>query len=71
MQVGSDDMEWQAIETAPKDGIWVLLYENNFWHVCAWCELSKSWEDKESFMSSLFNPTHWSPLRKPINKQGE
>jgi hypothetical protein len=64
-----NEMKWQPIETAPKDGAWVILFVD--------VELGKDcgimtgfyiengeygyWSDEEY---QLF-PTHWMPLPEP------
>ena len=71
--------EWQPIETAPKDGTWVLLFdpEDEYAHVGAFVEfpatedhpLVKHWGgiyiSGKGFMSWM-NPTHWMPLPEPL-----
>jgi len=53
--------EWQDIESAPKDGTWVCLYQEGFGvQLGAWLKGSSSegWNYTES-------PTHWMPLPEP------
>jgi hypothetical protein len=58
-------MNWQPIETAPKDGTWVLVYENG-WEPdhgdidIAHFRDSKSWMTYEDLRMDL--PSHWMPL---------
>ena len=65
-------MEWQKIETAPKDGGWIVLSrfgrneagtELGMWWICKACwseSWSKWWDEIEP--SGLNKPTHWMPL---------
>lgn len=67
-------MEWQPIETAPKDGTVVLLAGPEFEHGCViafWSDPSvgdtteedAGWYESESDSHRLFGtPTHWMPL---------
>jgi len=70
--------EWQTIETAPKDGSYVFLYEKycNTPFVGRWQELGKYWlADKSHFKTDgdanvidwfeQSDITHWMPLPKP------
>lgn len=58
--------EWRPIETAPKDGTEVLVFEPSREGVQAW--LGSGWFDNslgwlDNARSSLhLNPTHWMPL---------
>lgn len=54
---------WQPIETAPKDGIDVLLFEDGKQYVASWSETAggQFFNDAEH----QHNPTHWMPLPKP------
>lgn len=63
-------MEWQPIETAPKDGTRILMYGIpgfeiliGFWndyHIPEhWCY------SEESLYKNNGNPTHWMPLPPP------
>lgn len=71
--------EWQPIETAPKDGTELLLYErrerlidDDFIEVDY---VFTGWWNKESYINACWecleydafshNPTHWMPLPKP------
>lgn len=69
-------MEWQSIETAPRDGT-AILVTGGIWvgdvngdadyeiaHV-HWCE--GNWEvlNTEYYMVVIESPTHWMPLPQP------
>jgi len=65
-------MEWQPIETAPKDGTHVLLYVDKgaavnitggFWdnHPKCGCWIAGGYTRKQ------FPPTHWMPLPEAPN----
>jgi len=69
-------MNWQPIETAPKDETWVLLFfgdgpwppEANGIDIGFWSEEYGDWFDSEAAGNSLTEhskPTHWQPLPSP------
>ena len=67
-------MEWQTIETAPKDGTSILLFGGEI-HEGFWDELDfnefygipiKGWNfGCANIDPTNFEPTHWMPLLKP------
>ena len=63
------DMDWQLIETAPKDGIRFLAYEYSPTEYCCyecwWQDDFAEWEGWQNDWDSEPNPTHWMPLPKP------
>lgn len=69
---------WQPIETAPRDGTWVLLTGGSIAY--GWCEDDKppmavgqragdcwqfAWYDS-GYYGKYENPTHWMPLPPAI-----
>jgi hypothetical protein len=53
---------WQPIETAPKDGTWLLLYARHWGElptIGMWSQARNCWQD---FDHGLDRPTHWMPL---------
>ena len=67
-----DESGWLPIETAPKDGRWVLLGdfkesdEGNFCiGVARFCD--GAWEDEfqpDWYWRGAYTPSHWQPLPK-------
>jgi hypothetical protein len=61
---GSDEeemMEWQPIETAPKDGTVIIVYAPDFFQTAAW--VGNGWTNAAN--SWLGDVTHWMPLPEP------
>jgi hypothetical protein len=73
-------MEWQTIETAPKDGTRILLFDGADMYVAAWEDSSMSINETKNWVYAVvstdwnyyevvYNPTHWMPLPEfPISK---
>ncbi len=64
--------EWQPIETGPKDGEHLLLFDGEFvvfgWFEDSpeqWAFFSLSGEGNIAYFPSDQGPTHWMPLPKP------
>jgi len=60
-------MEWRPIETAPKNGDWVLIYQGGQEVTLAWyCDADGPshgvWFDQRD---NGYSPTHWMPLPDP------
>ena len=64
-------MEWQPIETAPKDGTKILIWGRGGARVVRWSlgpynrktrRYDEDWADGGMFG---FEPTHWQPLPAP------
>lgn len=66
---------WYPIETAPKDGEWVLVAVSKVWEDSPFCGVCQfrdgAWNllIKDNASSTDYQtfgrPTHWSPLPKP------
>ena len=64
-------MTWQPIETAPRDGVSILVYDDMDYFVVQWD--GKGWwnglYDIEFFepvyITDTIEPTHWQPLPPP------
>lgn len=65
--------EWQDIETAPKDGSWIVListWNRYFKAVMQWDDGGwRDWEEREHDIHSY--ATHWMPLSQPPSTTGE
>lgn len=65
-------MDWQTIDTAPKDGTEILLYydQEGFmgcvqgWWFSSPKEINDGWEFEWGFIGDP-GPTHWMPLPEP------
>ena len=68
-------MNWQPIETAPKDGTQILVWDGNNFNV-SWYGYPSVSERYKAFIygeavgdyncfSEVYEPTHWMPLPEP------
>lgn len=62
-------MQWQPMETAPKDGTIVLGYDRKAkkWNVkfMTYHTTMTGGYWRNEVVTGVFNPTHWMPLPKP------
>lgn len=63
--------DWQPIETAPKDGTWILIWGDR-WDceqpdVGSWDD--DDWRDDEGAVLAF--ATHWMPLPTPPSQEAE
>jgi hypothetical protein len=56
-------MEWQPIDTAPKDGTEVLLTDGKYKRTGYWARRVGVWSIDA--IVALEPPTHWMPLPEP------
>ena len=58
-------MNWMPIESAPKDGTYVLIYtgpEEGLMYAAYWSTLHDDWR---SNLETVYGATHWMPLPEP------
>ena len=58
-------VEWRAIETAPKDGTPILVWDGESSVTCFWCKCSQHWALVSENCSEWQDVTHWAPLPQP------
>ena len=64
-------MEWQPIETAPKDGTEILAFatfeRRDFIAVAQWADADPEFPNTVAgwFWDYAIRPTHWMPLPEP------
>jgi len=71
-------MDWQPIETAPKDGkrflIWSAIdgMEIGYWSTSLWVKKGGAWIIYEARSDTIeLEPTHWMPLPEPPKGEKE
>lgn len=66
--------QWQPIETAPKDGEWVIIYDDQYRHshasylISHWHGSLKVWagrSNSQGRFATWDEATHWMPLPAP------
>ena len=66
-------MNWQPIETAPKDGTNILAREGDIIALVWWEDVTQEWRDYGDMGAAgmtVFEPTHWMHLPPLPNAQG-
>lgn len=61
-------MEWQPIETAPKEQGNLLCWDGAVMAICEWWIEGAEWSvvhDAEGYHWNGYTPTHWQPLPEP------
>ena len=60
-------MEWQPIETAPKDGTRIILFGDKYWPnpITSAKWHGTMWIGGPYDNASVNNPTHWMPFEAP------
>lgn len=84
MKVLTDEENWQTIETAPKDGTYVLVAtEHGSWVAKYEAVFQSGFKPDNPWRSMMLNhdhinreyrtwrPTHWMPLPKPPTARSE
>ena len=67
-------MDWQPIETAPRDGTPILVSDGSIVEVASWSCSTTSWNATsgvllgEGLANILCEPTCWMPLPKPPSR---
>lgn len=65
---GGHGMNWQPIETAPRDGTYILLWFNGEpypFHAGYYCDFDKMWVH---YGSSISEPNYWCEVTPPVQK---
>ena len=62
--------EWQPIETAPKDGTPILMWDGDMIYVISWyvpqnTRYPAQWREADGKRYCDYDPTHWMPLPEP------
>ena len=72
------DSKWQPIETAPKNGKPILIFEKPYLWMCdnaeptiyvvSWDVWKEAWIEHLGEQYAMFEPTYWMPLPEPPTK---
>ena len=65
--------QWQPIETAPKDGGYIILAWPSESMIAKWLDNAtwQGWSVPSLILKPAGNPTHWMPLPEPPENQHE
>ena len=63
--------DWQPIETAPKDGTDILIWDNDFGCMVVNWSYRRWWASHDSEDNYWPEPTHWMHLPPPPKKENE
>ena len=69
-------MKWQLIETAPKDGTWIMIFHGHGYEehdklahaLVRWDDQFACWHDGE-YHSDHYDPAYWMPLSRPHSRE--
>ena len=62
--------EWQPIETAPKDGVFVLITDGDVVQIGYYEDHLMAWRSDAAQCRLWSDPTHWQPLPAPPERAG-
>lgn len=63
--------EWRPIETAPKDGVFVLITDGDVVQIGYYEDHLTAWRSYEDQCRLWSDPTHWQPLPAPPERAGK
>ena len=62
--------EWRPIETAPKDGVFVLITDGDVVQIGYYEDHLMAWRSDADQCRLWSDPTHWQPLPAPPERAG-
>ena len=65
------DALWQPIETAPKDGVFVLITDGDVVLIGCYEDHLTAWRSDADQCRLWSDPTHWQPLPAPPERAGK
>jgi len=70
MEMGGEEMNWQPIKTAPKDGTLILTYSKDYraeYSVSYWCRGDEEWQTdfRQKGAYQQVDAEYWMPLPEP------
>jgi len=62
--------EWRTIDSAPRDGTWIIIWDGTSVHQASYSERWHGWFDtyglyEDPWEGNKSHPTHWMPLPAP------